>query len=159
MCFPCGSDGKESDRNAGDPGSIPELGRSLEEGKATHCSILAWRIPWTSPWVAKSRTRLSDFHYGLLSDSSTRFLLCEVNAKLPQLFIQLLLGGGLRPKALKWIFIHAPADVFRNQCSKFHIFTSWQVLTLFAWANQRKTHQRGKICRILYYSNSAYFSA
>ena len=23
------------------------LGKSLEKGKATHCSILAWRIPWT----------------------------------------------------------------------------------------------------------------
>ena len=34
-----------------------------EKGKATHCSILAWRIPWTvSPMgVTKSRTRLSDF--------------------------------------------------------------------------------------------------
>ena len=30
-----------------DPGSIPESGRSLEEGMATHSSILAWRIPWT----------------------------------------------------------------------------------------------------------------
>ena len=28
-------------------GSIPELGRSPEEGMATHSSILAWRIPWT----------------------------------------------------------------------------------------------------------------
>ena len=28
-------------------GSIPGLGRSLEKGKATHSSILAWRIPWT----------------------------------------------------------------------------------------------------------------
>ena len=39
----------------------------LEKGKVTHSSILAWRIPWTvySPWsgVAKSWTRLSDFHY------------------------------------------------------------------------------------------------
>ena len=26
-------------------GSIPGLGRSLEEGMATHSSILAWRIP------------------------------------------------------------------------------------------------------------------
>jgi len=26
---------------------IPGLGRSLEEGMATHSSILAWRIPWT----------------------------------------------------------------------------------------------------------------
>ena len=31
----------------------------LEKGMATHCSILAWRIPWTeepggySPWVCK----------------------------------------------------------------------------------------------------------
>ena len=45
--FPCGSPGKESACNAGDLGSIPGLGRSLEKGEATHCSILAWRIPWT----------------------------------------------------------------------------------------------------------------
>ena len=31
---------KESD-------SIPGLGRSPEEGTATHSSILVWRIPWT----------------------------------------------------------------------------------------------------------------
>ena len=30
-----------------DVGSIPQLGRSLEEGTATHSSILSWRIPWT----------------------------------------------------------------------------------------------------------------
>ena len=81
------SAGKESSCDAGDPGSIPELGRfagegigyplqcswaslvaqlvknppavqetwvqslgwedPLEEGKAMHSSILAWRIPWT----------------------------------------------------------------------------------------------------------------
>ena len=35
----------------------------LEKGKATHSSILAWRIPWTIVHgVAKSRTRLSNFH-------------------------------------------------------------------------------------------------
>ena len=45
--FPGGSDGKESAHNAGDPGSIPGSGRSLEEGMATHSSTLAWRIPWT----------------------------------------------------------------------------------------------------------------
>ena len=87
MGFPDSSVGKESDCNAGDPGSIPGSGRiagegigyplqcswaslvaqlvrnlpamqetwvqslgwedPLEKGKATHCSILAWRIPWT----------------------------------------------------------------------------------------------------------------
>ena len=79
MGFPDGSVGKESACNAGDPGSIPGLGRypaerivyplqyswaslvaqmgknpwalslgeeyPLEEGRATHSSILAWRIP------------------------------------------------------------------------------------------------------------------
>ena len=35
----------------------------LEKGKAAHSGILAWRIPWTtSHGVAKSQTRLSDFH-------------------------------------------------------------------------------------------------
>ena len=33
-------------RDIRDAGSIPELGRSpLEEGMATHSSVLAWRIP------------------------------------------------------------------------------------------------------------------
>ena len=33
---------------------------SLEEGMATHCSILAWRIPWTEEpgGIAKSLTWL-----------------------------------------------------------------------------------------------------
>ena len=31
----------------GDLGSTPGLGRSLEEGTATHSRILAWEIPWT----------------------------------------------------------------------------------------------------------------
>ena len=43
----------------------------LEKGKATHSSILAWRIPWTIlHGVAKSWTRLSDFH------SLTHSLVC-----------------------------------------------------------------------------------
>ena len=33
--------------NAGDTGSIPGSGQSLEKEMATHCSILAWKIPWT----------------------------------------------------------------------------------------------------------------
>ena len=41
------SAGKESPCNAGDLGLIPGLGRPLQEGEATHSSILAWRIPWT----------------------------------------------------------------------------------------------------------------
>ena len=41
--FPGGSAGKESACNAGDLG----WEHPLEEGKATHSSILAWRIPCT----------------------------------------------------------------------------------------------------------------
>ena len=50
MGFPGGSVGKESACSAGDTGDAGQsLGWEdpLEEGIATHCSILAWRIPWT----------------------------------------------------------------------------------------------------------------
>ena len=103
------TDDKESTCNAGDLGSIPGSGRSLEKGKATHfsflrlpqvaqtvknppavwetwvwslgwedplekqkathSSILAWRIPWTedpgglkSMVSQKNWTQLSNFH-------------------------------------------------------------------------------------------------
>ena len=51
MGFPGGSHGKESACNERNPGSIPGLGRSPEEGidqpHARRMAILAWRIPWT----------------------------------------------------------------------------------------------------------------
>ena len=61
MCwvFPGGSDTKESACYAGDLGSIPGMGRSLEKRIETLSRILAWRIPWTgepggySPWGHK----------------------------------------------------------------------------------------------------------
>ena len=41
---------------------IPGWEDSLEKGKATHSTILAWRIPWTVlAMLAQSRTRLSNF--------------------------------------------------------------------------------------------------
>ena len=45
----------------------------LEEGMATHSSMLAWRIPWTEEpeglqsMGSKSQTALSDFHFILCS--------------------------------------------------------------------------------------------
>ena len=54
--------------NAGDiTDAVRSLGRAdpLEEGMATHCSILAWRIPWMEEpgglqsWGCKSQTRVS----------------------------------------------------------------------------------------------------
>ena len=64
---PFGSDGKESAGNAGDPGSVPGLGRSPGEGSASPLQSSspenrtdrgAWRA--TLQGVAKSRTRLSN---------------------------------------------------------------------------------------------------
>ena len=42
LSFPGGSDGKESARNVGDPGSKPGLEGPLKKEMATHPSILAW---------------------------------------------------------------------------------------------------------------------
>ena len=50
MDFPGEASGKNLPANARDirdKGLIPGLGRYLEEGMATHSSILAWGIPWT----------------------------------------------------------------------------------------------------------------
>ena len=44
--FPGGSVVKNPPAEAGDMDSVPGLGGSLEKEMATHCSILAWKIPW-----------------------------------------------------------------------------------------------------------------
>ena len=69
MGFPGGSEGKESACSAGDPGSVPGLGRSLGEGNGNplQYSCLentmdsgAWRA--TVHGITKSQTQLST-HY------------------------------------------------------------------------------------------------
>ena len=63
--FPCGSAGKESTYNAGDLGLIPGLGRSPGEGRGYQLqySGLENSMNCIAYGVAKSRTRLSDFHF------------------------------------------------------------------------------------------------
>ena len=67
--FPDGSDCEESACNAGDLHSIPGSEDALEKGKATHSSILAWRLPWTEEpgglWSmgSKSWTQLNKFQF------------------------------------------------------------------------------------------------
>ena len=58
---------KNAPANAGDPGSIPGLGRSLGDEMTTHSSILAQKISWTeepgglqSIGLQKSQTPLND---------------------------------------------------------------------------------------------------
>ena len=67
---PGGSDGKASAYNAGDPGSIPESGRSPREGNGNPLQYSCLENPmdggarWaTVHGVAKSQTQLSNFTY------------------------------------------------------------------------------------------------
>ena len=112
-CFPGGSDGKESASNAGDLGSISGSGRSLEEGMATHSSILTWRIPWTEDpgrlqsmgsqrvrnnWATntfilaalvnmKSKSHMSVSHWGYCKDLkkiSLKEAVCKLSKLCPQ---------------------------------------------------------------------------
>ena len=71
MGFPGGPDSKDSACNVGYLSLIPGLGWEdpLEEGMATHSSILTWRIPmdrgaWraTVHRVTKSQTRLKQLN-------------------------------------------------------------------------------------------------
>ena len=69
--FPDSSVVKEYACNVGDLVSISGWEDPLEKGKATHSSILAWRILRTVHGVTKSRTCLSDFH-SLIDVSKTK---------------------------------------------------------------------------------------
>ena len=65
MDFTCGSVGKESTCSARDLGSNPGLGRSSGEGKGypLQYSGLENSKEFIVQWVAKSQTRLSNFHF------------------------------------------------------------------------------------------------
>ena len=51
----------------------------LEEGKATHPSILAWRLPWTV--LAKSWTQLIDFHFPRTKVTVHLIIISEVDTE------------------------------------------------------------------------------
>ena len=65
--FPGSSAGKESTCNAGDPGSIPGLGRSAGEGKGylVQYSGLENSMDCIVCGIPKSWTQLSNFHFHL----------------------------------------------------------------------------------------------
>ena len=80
MGFSCGSAGKESACNAGDLGSIPGLGRSPGEGKGypLQYSGLENSMDYIVHGVAKSRTRLRDFHFYLIQNKKLKKnILCK----------------------------------------------------------------------------------
>ena len=87
LYIPCGSAGKESACNAGDLGSISGLGRSPGEGQSypLQYSGLENSMDCIVHGVAKSRTRLSDFHFHTFSQSSLS-LLCLFTQLYPTLW-------------------------------------------------------------------------
>ena len=97
--FPCGSAGKESASNAGDLGSIPGLGRSPKEGKGyiiQYCGRENF-MDCTVHGVAKSRTRLTDFHFHFQCKAHWKPLadkICSLicNCSLQQLTFSKMIG-------------------------------------------------------------------
>ena len=68
--FPSGSVGEESACNAGDRGLIPGLGRSPGEGNSYPLQYSVENpVNCIVHRVAKSQTRLSNFHFTLLKQS------------------------------------------------------------------------------------------
>ena len=70
VALPCGSNGKESDCNTGDLGSIVGLGRSLGEGKWQPIPAFlpgeshGWRsLVGYSPWVCKESDTTERLHF------------------------------------------------------------------------------------------------
>ena len=65
MGFPSSSVGKESACIAGDPSLIPGSGRSPGEGNGYPLHYSGWEnsMDYILHGVAKSRTRLNDFHF------------------------------------------------------------------------------------------------
>ena len=85
----------------------------LEKGKATHSSILAWRIPWTKSIGLQSPTQLNHFHFHYTFTSVAQWcltlwphwtiltrILCQWNfpGKNSGVGCQFLLGGCSRPR-------------------------------------------------------------
>ena len=92
---------RASTYNAGDPGSIPGLGRSPGEGNGTPLQYSCLENPmdggaWqaTVHGVAKSRTRLSDFTFTCVSevdDSSPAILIPACTSSSPALTVTCVL--------------------------------------------------------------------
>ena len=53
----------------------------LEKGRATHSSILAWRIPWTSPWGCKESDTTERLSLSLPLASPEKPVLSILNVK------------------------------------------------------------------------------
>ena len=130
MGFPCGSAGKESTCNAGDLGSVPELGRSPGEGKGypLQYSGLENSMDHIVHGVAESQTQLSDFHFALLGGSVGKETAC--NAGDPGL----ILGSGRSSRdgngyPLQYSCLENPLDREPWQAIVHGVTNSWTQLS------------------------------
>ena len=132
--FPCGSAGKESASNARDLGLIPGLRRPLEKGKATHSSILAWRIHGLySPWGHKQ------------SDKTEQLSLTHWNRKHRW-------KSNLQVTKKDYMCWRQPRDrdcffyyLFLTGVELFYFFI-FHILKIFISLNYFSTVERDKIC-------------
>ena len=109
--FLCGPAGKEYAYNA-----VWSLGwdNPLEKGKATHSSVLAWRI-YTVHGVTKSRTRLSIFQFNFASVSSFEISLGNPGCFYPGA----LLSQHMFPLPLWW------EEQGEGACDSSELFQKW----------------------------------
>ena len=131
-----------------------ELGRQedldLRTEMATHCSILAWRIPWTykpgkpSPWGHRVEhdwtTNTPTYNQGKLRPLRLALRVCQIEALMAKAVIQSLTP--LRQK----LYYHHKSQTLKGErvgCGrnlKYHSYRTCQVSSISAF----KTPEMGK---------------
>ena len=135
MDFPVGPEVKASACSSGDPGSIPEWGRSPGEGNGSplQCSCLGNPMEEGVWWAtvhggAKSRTRLSDFTYAVSwgfpggSDSKESACNAEDLSSIPGLGRSPGVGNG---NPLQYSCLENPMDRGAWQATVQRVEKSW----------------------------------
>ena len=123
----------------------------LERGKATHSSILAWRIPWTVQSVGSQRVRHGWATFTLLHrEQSISLFLLKVKVKVAQLCPALCnpmdcslpgssVHGILQARILEWVAVPFSGrssqlrDRTQVSCTTGGFFTSWATREAQEW--------------------------
>ena len=117
VCFPCGSAGKESARNAGDLGLIPGVGRSPGEGKGYPLQYSGLENSKNCIVVGlQSQTQLSDFHFTWCLNSFSFFWPCHAACGIlvSQSGIELLSPALEAQRLNHWTTKEVPRSQFLN---------------------------------------------
>ena len=102
----------------------------LEKGKATHSSILAWRIPFDGivHGVTKSQIRLNDFHFWISFPLLSSFLFLSFFKPFPFWFFSILFNFYLFIFSIFWRTqpSHPPARTFKKCIFKCFLIFIWE---------------------------------